>query len=139
MQVFLDTNILVYAYDTSDDAKHKAAVDLIARLLSEENVVISTQVLNEFVVVITGKVNRPLSIDDAAAILNKFKENFAIHLTGIPEMTKAFSLIKKFKLSYWDALIIAAATNSRCSILFTEDLQDGLKINKDLRIINPFK
>ena len=59
MQVFLDTNILVYAYDTSDDAKHKAAVDLIARLLSEENVVISTQVLNEFVVVITGKVNRP--------------------------------------------------------------------------------
>lgn len=79
---------------------------LLSRTSTEENVVISAQVLNEFVVVITGKVNRPLSIDDAAAILNKFNDNFAIHLTGLPDITKAFSLIKKFKLSYWDALNI---------------------------------
>jgi predicted nucleic acid-binding protein len=139
MNVFLDTNILVYAYDTSDEAKHKIALDLIAHLLSAENVVISTQVLNEFVVVITGKVKHPLSIDDVSAILKKFKDNFAIRLTGMPDITKALSITKKFKLSYWDSLIIAVAINTRCTTLYSEDLQHGLEIDNTLRIINPFK
>lgn len=139
MNIFLDTNILVYAYDTSDDVRHKIALDLIAHILSAESGVISTQVLNEFVVVITGKVKHPLPIDDVAAILKKFKDNFEIRLTGMPDITKALSIVKKFKLSYWDSLIIATAMNTRCSVLYTEDLQDGLVIENSMRIINPFK
>ena len=57
-------------------------MDLIAHILSAESGVSSTQVLNEFVVVITGKVKHPLPIDDVAAILKKFKDNFEIRLTG---------------------------------------------------------
>lgn len=138
MKAFLDTNILVYAYDTSDEDRHKIALELIAHLLSAENVVISTQVLNEFIVVITGKVKNHLSIDDVAAILKKFKNNFEIRLTGVPDITKALSITKEFKFSYWDSLIIASALMTHCDALYTEDLQDGLVINNRMRIINPF-
>jgi predicted nucleic acid-binding protein len=138
MKAFLDTNILVYAYDTSDEARHKIALELIAHILSVENVVISTQILNEFIVVITGKVKNPLSIDDVGEILKRFKNNFEIRVTGVPDITKALSINKEFKFSYWDSLIIASALMTNCDALYTEDLQNGLVINNSMRIINPF-
>lgn len=138
MKAFLDTNILVYAYDTSDEARHKIALELIAHILSVENVVISTQVLNEFIVVITGKVKNPLSIDDVGEILKRFKNNFEIRVTGVSDITKALSINKEFKFSYWDSLIIASALMTNCDALYTEDLQNGLVINNSMRIINPF-
>jgi predicted nucleic acid-binding protein len=117
MKAFLDTNILVYAYDTSDEARHKIALELIAHILSVENVVISTQILNEFIVVITGKVKNPLSIDDVGEILKRFKNNFEIRVTGVPDITKALSINKEFKFSYWDSLIIASALMTNCDYI----------------------
>lgn len=138
MKIFFDTNILIYSYDNSDEAKHKIAFDLVSNLLSKEDIAISTQVINEFIVVMTNKVKCPLSIDEIGKIVARFKENFEIRETGIVDINKAISIYKNHKFSYWDSLIIATAINTNSEILYTEDLQHGRIVNS-LKIIDPFK
>ncbi len=139
MKIFFDTNILIYSYDNSDEAKHKIAFDLVSNLLSKEDIAISTQVINEFIVVMTNKVKHPLSIDEVEKIVARFKENFVIREAVIEDINKAISIYKKHKFSYWDSLIVATAINTKSEILYSEDLQDGQVIENRLKIVNPFK
>jgi len=139
MKIFFDTNILIYSYDNSNKVKHKTAFDLVSNLLSKEDITISTQVVNEFIVVMTNKVKRPLSIEGVEKIVARFKENFEIRETGIEDIYKAISIYKKHKFSYWDSLIVATAINTNSRILYSEDMQDGQVIENRLRVINPFE
>jgi predicted nucleic acid-binding protein len=138
LKIFFDTNILVYSYDNSDEAKHINAFNLISNSIFKESIVISSQVVNEFIVIMTTKVKHPITIDEAEKFITKFKINFEIRETRMEDIEKAIGLHKNQKFSYWDSLIIAAAINAGAEILYSEDLQHGRIINK-LKIINPFQ
>ncbi len=69
MKVFLDTNILIYAYDNSDQVKHQKAYELISQLVSKSEIVISIQVVNEFIVILNKKVKNPFTIDEIIPII----------------------------------------------------------------------
>jgi predicted nucleic acid-binding protein len=137
-KIFLDTNIFIYSIDSSPDQKRKADVarELIKRQIRGGTGVISMQVLQEFYQVATRKIRVPLSMEDALEYLHYMAVLETVH-PDFNMLVGAVYLLKKLKLSLWDALIIQAAAASNCSLLLTEDLQDGLHIG-DLTIRNPF-
>jgi predicted nucleic acid-binding protein len=106
--------------------------------MEKSEIVVSTQVINEFIVVMTGKVSYPLSLETVESHVKKFRQVFDIHPIQISDCIKALSIAKRYKFSYWDSLIVAAARNSGCSLLYTEDMQSGQTIEEKLTIINPF-
>ena len=97
---------------------------------------ISTQVLSEFSNVLLKKFKTPpADIDNA---IQEFCTWCSIFVVEKETIQRALLLIKAHKLSYYDALIVAAALESSCGILYSEDMQDSYRIDKSLRIINPF-
>lgn len=137
-RIFFDTNILVYAFNSRDSEKEKSqtAQELLLKALSEDNLILSVQVLGELHVTLTQKGKPPLSQSDSKKIIDK------ICVAEIMELTKkmvlsALELQIRHKLSYWDALIIATAQSARCNRMFSEDLQHGQKFG-ELQILNPF-
>lgn len=137
-KVFLDTNIFVYSIDASPDGKEKAAVarELIQQHVRDGTGVISMQVLQEFYQVSTQKIKVPLTMEDALEYLHYVSVLETVH-PDFTMLVDAVYLIKKLKLSFWDALIVQAAAASRCTLLLTEDLQSGLHIG-ELSVRNPF-
>lgn len=134
---FLDTNIIVYAFDRSNRAKNAAALDLVDRFFTEPGWRISTQVIQEFCNVALRKMNPPLSINDIDQFITNFSPEQVVTIdTGM--IRKSLEIMNLFRLSLWDSLIVSAAQFSGCSILYSEDLSDGQCID-GLRIINPFK
>ncbi|MEK6775640.1 MAG: PIN domain-containing protein [bacterium] len=131
-KAFIDTNVLVYFISNDDERKRKAR----EVMLSNAETVVSSQVINEFISTCLKK--NLLSLDDVAGVSKGFMR--ALHLSPVRESTinRALKLVKKYKYSYWDSLIIASAMENDCSILYTEDMQHGQVINNRLRIVNPF-
>ena len=132
-KVFIDTNILRYAYDESDRRKQKSARAVLAAAHSEGNGVISTQVLQEFYSAGTGKLRMEPLI--AKSLLDTF-DVFEIVIISPPLIAAAADYHLLFKLSFWDALIVAAAEISKCETIWSEDLNAGQKI-RGIRIDNP--
>jgi predicted nucleic acid-binding protein len=135
-RAFIDTNVLVYAFDRSDDVRQKKASKLVGDLLDQRAACLSTQVLKEFYVVTTRKIAAPLTHDEASAIID---ELFALEVVEerLPLLRKALELCGRAQLSLWDATILAAAAWAGCDRLFTEDLQAGQVID-GVKIVNPF-
>jgi predicted nucleic acid-binding protein len=130
-KIFIDTNILVYASDKSDPEKQRIAQNLICNI---HNGVISTQVMQEFYSVATRKLDiEPLK---ARQIVKTF-ERFEIIPTLPSLVLNAIDLHILEQLQFWDALIIAAASNANCTELLSEDLSTGQFINGVL-VTNPF-
>lgn len=138
MSVFIDTNILIYSFDRLDEVKHQIAVDLLTELVEKNEIIVSTQVINEFIVVMTSKVTYPLSLETVELHINKFNQVFNIRPIQMTDCIKALSILKRYGFNYWDSLIVATALKSDCSTLYTEDMQDGQIIEKKLKIANPF-
>jgi predicted nucleic acid-binding protein len=127
---FLDTNVLIYAM-TPEDRRNAIAIDLIAN-----GGVVSVQVLNEFVIVTQRKLHRDWAeIEDALGLLRRLLDP-PIPLT-VDLHESAIVLAREHRLSFYDALIVAAASRANCAILLTEDMQHGKKMG-DLTIRNPF-
>ncbi|MFO0322311.1 MAG: PIN domain-containing protein [Bacteroidota bacterium] len=132
-KVFLDSNVLVYCYSTSDSSKQ-----IIARNLSAmSNVHISTQVLNETTNVLHKKYHIPWN--DLANLITDFESNFILHTLTSSEIKKACIIAKQYGFSFYDSLIIAAALICDCDILYSEDMQHNQIIENKLKIVNPFK
>ncbi len=133
--VFLDTNILVYAFDTRDAQKQDRALTL----LSEPSLpfIISTQVLGEFYVTVTRKLPQALSPQIAAAAVEQLSL-FSVVGVDAGLVTAAIATSRTSQLSYWDALIIETAALAQCDRIFTEDLADGATV-RGVRIENPFR
>ena len=136
-KVFIDTNILVYANDSSDKDKQEKAKTLIRNVLLDQSGVISIQVLSEFWVSVTKKIDVPLSEDIAQKQTEFFELMVIIDLT-LSIFKSAVTIKKRNKLSYWDSLIIAAAYSAGCSTIYTEDFNHG-QIIEGMTICNPFK
>jgi predicted nucleic acid-binding protein len=129
---FVDTNVLVYAYDTRYPVKQEIARDAVAG----GALFLSAQVLGEFYWTVTRKLAVPLAADVAQEVVGRWPRDFVIPLTA-PLVSRAITTSLRHQLSYWDALIVEAAADGGCSRLLTEDLQDGALIS-GVRIVNPF-
>lgn len=135
---FLDTNVFVYEVDTRDPAKSRRAVELIDSAVSSKRGAVSYQVVQEFFNVALTRFAKPFSATEAEEYLSlTFKPILAVHSS--PRLfLEALHIQKQHQFSWYDALIVAAAQEVNCSILYTEDMQHGRRIG-DLRIENPFR
>ena len=133
---FLDTNILVYANDRSDAGKHAGAVRLVSEGLRTRRAVISSQVLSEFWVTVTRKARVPLSQEVAEAELSRLGSMKVVPV-DYDTVVFAVAMQKRHGVSYWDALILAAAELSGCSVVYSEDLSHEQRYG-DLVVRNPF-
>lgn len=129
---FLDTNVLIYCY-TSTELQKLAKAQAVASL---PDVVISTQVLKELANILRKKFNL-----DWAAIqttLDEVENNFEVHINSAASIKNACAIADRYGFSFYDSLIIAAALESGCTILYSEDLQHGQAIEQTLTVKNPF-
>lgn len=135
-KVFLDTNIIVYAYDKSSGEKHRVAVDIMIELWKSGYGVISTQVLQEFFVIVTGKIPKPLKSNAAKEIINDLLK-WEVVINDGESILSAIDIHLKYKYSFWDSMIIDAALKGGAEVLYSEDLMDGQTVNS-VTIKNPF-
>jgi len=134
--VFVDTKVLLYAEDTAHSAKHKVARDWLRALWLGRSGRMSVQVLNEFYVNATRKLKPPMLAGDARAEVRRY-QRWQPWLNDHATVEAAWAVESRFQLSYWDALMVAAAQQQGCTMLLTEDLQHDQQIDS-LRIVNPF-
>lgn len=135
--VFVDTNVLVYADDTSDPIKHECAGDWLEALWSRRIGRLSTQVLGEYYVTVTRKLERGLKQGDARAKIRRYQLWHPWQIDH-PTVETAWGIEARFGVHYWDALIVASAQQSGCSTLLSDDLQHGQKLGA-VTVINPFR
>jgi predicted nucleic acid-binding protein len=132
---FLDTNILLYAALGKDDEPEKFAVS--RALLAAWDFGLSTQVLGEFFVNAQRKSRRPLRAAEAAAWVTELEDRpCAVIDQAI--VRSAIDLAQRFRISYWDAAVIAAAESIGAPTLYTEDLNDG-QLYGPVQVVNPFR
>ncbi|HTE22547.1 MAG TPA: PIN domain-containing protein [Candidatus Limnocylindria bacterium] len=134
---FLDTNILIYALDPRDKVKQSTANTLIRDALRSGRGCISSQVVQEFCNIATGKFKKTTLDLDLESILNTFMRRLLKHTPDIYFYNSAVALHAGHSLSFYDALIVQAAIDLNCAILYSEDLQDGRKYG-GLTVKNPF-
>jgi predicted nucleic acid-binding protein len=134
---FLDTNVMVYAYDGSDAEKCEKSQAILRSCWSNGSGLLSTQVLQEFYVTVTRKLPKNLSRTKAREVLSIYSA-WPVYQPTPADVIAASELEEKHSLSFWDALIIVAAQNSGATTLVSEDMQDGRQIGS-LKIMNPFR
>lgn len=130
-KVFLDTNFVVYNRARTEPVKYQRA----AELFLEVEAVVSTQVLSEIANVLSKKFS--LEWSAIQEIISEVSSECEIVVVSQKTIMKALDLAKRYKYSYYDSLILAAAIEANCSILYSEDFQDG-QVVEGVRIINPF-
>ena len=136
MKAFVDTNVLVYAYDRAAGAKRDLARDLLEALWNEGRGVLSTQVLQEFYVNIRRKARPPVSQEVARALVADYLVWDPIVNDGATVL-EAIDVGHRYQLSLWDALIVVAARKGDASVLYSEDLNHGQTFGS-VQILNPF-
>lgn len=132
---FVDTNIFIYAHDSSAGSKHEDSAELLTRLWEERAGAISIQVLSEFYNVSCRKLN--MSPTTAAAIVEELGL-WTVHTPRHPDLLAAIALQRRYHLSWWDALILQSAQAMHCRILWSEDFADGQRYGS-LTVRNPFR
>lgn len=134
--VFVDTNIIVYSRDRGDEQKHRVAAEWMRQLWWEQRGRTSIQALNEFYWVVTRKLKPAVAAEDAwrdVELLLGWKP-LALDQALIQ---RARRVEERYKLSWWDAMIVAAAQLQGCTLLLTEDLQHGAMFD-GVQVCNPF-
>jgi len=135
---FLDTNVLVYTFDSSDERRCATARSLVSSSLQDGLGFISFQVVQEFLNVATRKFKVPLTSADAATYLTKVLSPLCEVFSGIDLYRRALDLKDRWRYGFYDSLILAGALAGGARRLYSEDLQHGQAI-ESLRIVNPFR
>lgn len=132
-RVFIDTNIIIYSYSSTERQKQFIA----QKLITESNSYISTQVLTEFCNILLKK----FGINHSAVItaLEECCQNHIVFVNNEETIQDAIRITERYKFSFYDSLIISAALFAECEILYSEDLSNGQVIDDKLTIINPFE
>ena len=134
---FLDTNILMYAHDTSAGEKHERARALVEELWEARAGVVSTQVLQELAVSLRRKARKPLGAKATRDIVSDYLA-WQVVVNGGDSILDALDLEARYRISFWDALVIHAAQIAGAEILYSEDLSDGQRYGT-VRVRNPLK
>ena len=132
---FVDTNILVYAHDRSAGEKHNRARALVEQLWHSGEGVLSTQVLQKLCVNLRRKSNRPLSSDEMIRLIEDYL-SWEVVVNSPDSAVQALQLEARYKVSFWDALILHAAETAGAAVLYSEDLAAGQRYGST-RVINP--
>jgi predicted nucleic acid-binding protein len=134
---FLDTNIFVYSFDRTAVAKARRANQLIRTALKTQKGTTSYQVVQEFFNVALHRFKQPMKVEEAQEyFITIFRPLMGVHSSQALYL-EAMHLQSRYRLSWYDSLIVAAAIQAQCDRLITEDLQHGQRFG-DLRIENPF-
>lgn len=136
MKFFFDTNVLVYLFDADSPAKREKARALFQRHTEAGDILLSTQVLQEFYVAVTRRLERPLNAAAAAEAVSSFAELPLVQIDS-ELIVSAIHRSRNNQLSFWDALIVQAAIEGHASTLYSEDMQHG-QVLDSLRVVNPF-
>ncbi|EMG09934.1 PIN domain protein [Leptospira interrogans serovar Grippotyphosa str. LT2186] len=136
-KVFLDTNLFIYNFDTENKTKHEKSKEIVLTALAENNYVISYQVIQEFSNVALKKFQIPLKPKDLAIYLKRVMFPLCSVYYTNENILNAIEIRNRYKLSFYDSVLIGSAIEANCKTLLSEDLQDGLQI-KGLQITNPF-
>jgi predicted nucleic acid-binding protein len=139
MAAFVDTNVLLYAYSSVNEGeieKVEAAKRLIDRLTNDAELILSAQVLNEFISVASKKGTRPLTMVELAEIVVRLSTQTVIPIDA-SLVRLALKRTETSRISDWDALIVEAAIRSGATTLYTEDMHHGTRYG-ELELINPF-
>lgn len=131
---FLDTNIFFYAVDVRDTEKQAKARTLIANLASSGEGVVSAQVIQEFANNAMKKLG--FTSEETIALCEAFAD-FTVVKPDLELVSDALRLMSRASVSFWDACILVAAEQAQCKILYTEDLNYGLRFGAT-RVVNPF-
>jgi predicted nucleic acid-binding protein len=135
-RTFFDTNVLVYRYDRRDPIKQLIAQELLKTGIENETAVVSAQVLGEFFTTVTRKIQSPLSIEEAQVAVNLISSLPVVAL-DLALVKRAIGTQMRYQISYWDALIVAAAESADCTRILTEDLNPGQSYH-GIVVVNPF-
>lgn len=133
---FVDTNILVYAHDNTAGSKQQRARDLIEGLWKSHLGCLSMQVMQEFYVVTTQRISRPLDQATVTRILRNLSR-WHLHAPIAEDVLGAIGLQQRYGVSFWDAMILWSALQLDCGIVWSEDLNESQDYG-DLRVLNPF-
>lgn len=131
---FFDTNILIYSEDAREGTKHVYAESMVKEAIAARELVVSTQVLLEFYSAVVRK--KLLTGSQASALCRLWSRSHVVHST-LDFLLEGFELQQRYQLSVFDALIVRAAIDSGCHVLYTEDLQHGMRFGA-LEVVNPF-
>jgi len=133
---FVDTNILVYAHDTSAGEKYAQAKALIAGLWDSGAGCLSVQVLQEFYVTVTQKVRQPFKSEVATQVVEALSF-WRVFAPDARDVLAAIALQQRHQLSFWDAMIIHSAAQLGCQTIWSEDLGVG-RVYNGVRVLSPF-
>ena len=136
-KVFLDTNILVYAYDSHYPQKQAMAGSILKSGIEQDTAVLSVQVMGEFFVVVTGRIKSPLTPDQASEIIDILQTMMVVEI-DMDIVKRAIDTHQRYRISYWDSLIVAAAETAGCETILSEDLNHGQTYNGVL-VKDPFR
>lgn len=134
---FVDTNILVYAHDLAQGAKHERARAVVQGLWESENGVVSTQVLQELCVSLRRKVMRPLPVEETRKVIEDYT-SWEVVVNTAESVMQALDIEERYGISFWDALIVQAAGSCGAEVIYSEDLGDGQSYG-EVRVVNPLK
>ncbi len=134
---FLDTNIFVYSFDQSTARKTEEADRLIHQALTTGKGLISYQVVQEFFNVAYRRFPEPMHLEQAEQFLSSVLRPLWAVYSSPSLCLRALQILERFRLQWYDALIVASALEAKCGILYSEDFQNGQKFD-DLEIRNPF-
>ncbi len=132
---FVDTNILIYAHDLSAGKKHDRARELLEDLWATGEGVLSTQVLQELCINLRRKLSRPLPQNEVRQIVEDYL-SWDVVVNTPESVLDALHLEMRFRISFWDALILQAAESAGATILYSEDMAAGQRYGA-LRVVNP--
>jgi predicted nucleic acid-binding protein len=127
----LDTNILIYAFGKQDDARKQVAIEIITKCN-----IISLQVVNETIYVLQRKFKFPNS--ELEKVVDFIKQKFVISDLNLQTLDQTLKIAESYGFSFWDSMLVAAALNNHCSIIYSEDLHHNQIIDGRLQIVNPF-
>jgi predicted nucleic acid-binding protein len=133
---FVDTNVLVYAFDKSDSPKTRVARRLMNELMAEDRLRLSTQVLQELFVTLTRKVKQRCLTQEALEVLEDLTP-WPLMVVDYAAIRTAGQLADQAQLSFWDALVVIAAERTGATVMYTEDFNAGQEI-LGVRVTNPF-
>ncbi len=135
---FLDTNVIAYSYDASSGRKRERAIEVIEGLREADQGCISAQVLGELYVTLLRKVHPVLDPAEASHAVREYAATWPVAPVTAPRVEEAIALAQRHRLSFWDALICAAAKACGASSVLSEDFQHGMT-TEGLRLLDPFR
>ena len=137
VRVVVDTNVLVYTQDADELERHDRAIEVLDRLVEADGAALTSQVLAEYYVTVTRRFRDPLTPELAAEQVGRLSESMPVFDTSLEVVLEALRGVVRYRMSYYDAQIWAAARLNGVGVVLSEDFQHGQEI-EGVRFVDPF-